>query len=159
MAVQLLLNVFLAFIWMFLSINFTGQGFIIGFLLGLLMLYIMRNIFSSRFYLIRVWAIIKLTALFFKELWVANIDVVKLVLAPKENMQPAFFEYPTILEKDWEITLLSSLITLTPGTIVVHVSDDSRTLYIHAINIDEVEDTIASIKDSFEKAILEVSRP
>lgn len=159
MAVQLLLNVFLAFIWMFLSINFTGQGFIIGFLLGLLMLYIMRNMFSSRFYLIRVWAIIKLTALFFKELWVANIDVVKLVLAPKENMQPAFFEYPTILEKDWEITLLSSLITLTPGTIVVHVSDDSRTLYIHAINIDEVEDTIASIKDSFEKAILEVSRP
>lgn len=159
MAVQLLLNVFLAFIWMFLSINFTGQGFIIGFLLGLLMLYIMRNMFSSRFYLIRVWAIIKLTVLFFKELWVANIDVVKLVLSPKENMQPAFFEYPTILEKDWEITLLSSLITLTPGTIVVHVSDDSRTLYIHAINIDEVEDTIASIKDSFEKAILEVSRP
>lgn len=159
MAIQLLLNVFLAFIWMFLSINFTGQGFIIGFLLGLFMLYIMRNIFSSRFYLIRVWAIIKLTLLFFKELWVANIDVVKLVLAPKEKMQPAFFEYPTILEKDWEITLLSSLITLTPGTIVVHVSDDSRTLYIHAINIDEVEDTIASIKNSFEKAILEVSRP
>lgn len=159
MAVQLLLNVFLAFIWMFLSINFTGQGFIIGFLLGLLMLYIMRNIFSSRFYLIRVWAIIKLTALFFKELWVANIDVVKLALSPKKKMQPAFFEYPTILEKDWEITLLSSLITLTPGTIVVHVSDDSRTLYIHAINMDEVEDTIASIKDSFERAILEVSRP
>lgn len=158
MAVQILLNVFLAFIWMFLSINFTGQGFIIGYLLGLCMLYMMRNMFAGRFYIIRVWAIIKLTALFFKELWVANISVVKIALAPKNTMKPAFFEYPTVLEKDWEITLLSNLITLTPGTIVVHVSDDSKTLYIHAIDIDTVEDTIISIKETFEKAILEVSR-
>lgn len=158
MALQLLLNVFLAFIWMFLSVNFTGQGFFIGFLLGLLMLYIMRNLFPSRFYLHRVWALIKLTLLFLKELWVANIDVVKLAIAPKNSMQPAFFAYPTILDKDWEITLLSSLITLTPGTIVVHISDDSKTLYIHAIDINEVDETIDSIKNSFEKAILEVSR-
>lgn len=157
MAIQLLFNVFLAFLWMFLSSNFTGYGFIIGFLLGLLMLYMMRTMFKERFYLSRVWAVIKLTALFFKELWLANIAVVKIALAPKMNMEPAFFEYPTVLEKDWEITLLSSLITLTPGTIVVHISDDAKTLYIHAIDIDTVEDTILSIKNTFEKAILEVS--
>ncbi|VEI08664.1 Na+/H+ antiporter subunit E [Kurthia zopfii] len=158
MAVQILLNFFLAFIWMFLSINFTGQGFTIGYLLGLVMLYIMRNMFESKFYLHRVWAVIKLTFLFLKELWLANIAVVKIALAPKNTMEPAFFEYPTVLEKDWEITLLSSLITLTPGTIVVHVSDDSKKLYIHAIDIDDVDETIDSIKQSFEKAIMEVSR-
>ena len=65
---------------------------------------------------------------------------------------------PTVLEKDWEVTLLSSLITLTPGTIVVHVSDDQRTLYVHAIDVDDVEEAINSIKQSFEQAILEVSR-
>ncbi|MEG0380944.1 MAG: Na+/H+ antiporter subunit E [Kurthia sp.] len=158
MAIQLLINFLLALIWMFLSINFSVQGFVIGYLLGLVMIYIMRNMFGSRFYLHRVWAIIKLTFLFLKELWLANIDVVKIVLAPKMNMKPAFFEYPTVLEKDWEITLLSSLITLTPGTVVVHVSDDSKTLYIHAIDSDDVESTIDSIKQSFERAILEVSR-
>ncbi|MBQ0138503.1 MAG: Na+/H+ antiporter subunit E [Kurthia sp.] len=158
MPIQILFNVFLAFLWMFLSSNFTGYGFIIGFLLGLLMLYMMRTMFKERFYLHRVWSIIKLTALFFKELWLANIAVVKIALAPKMDMEPAFFEYPTVLEKDWEITLLSSLITLTPGTIVVHISDDAKTLYIHAIDIDTVEETILSIKDTFEKAILEVSR-
>jgi len=41
----------------------------------------------------------------------------------------------------------------------VHVSDDQRTLYIHAIDVDDVEDAIDSIKNSFEKAIKEVSRP
>lgn len=144
---------------MFLSINFTGQGFVIGYLLGLLMVYMMRNMFVGSFYLHRVWAIIKLALLFLKELWLANISVVKIALAKKETMEPAFFEYPTVLENEWEITLLSSLITLTPGTIVVHISDDSKTLYIHAIDVDDIDDTIISIKESFEKAILEVSRP
>lgn len=158
MAIQVLLNFFLAFIWMFLSINFTPQGFVIGYLLGVIMLFIMRNMFPSRFYIDRLWSAIRLTLLFLKELWLANIAVVKIALAPKMNMEPAFFAYPTILEKEWEITLLSSLITLTPGTIVVHVSDDSKILYIHAIDIDDVDETIESIKQSFEKAILEVSR-
>ncbi|WIL37910.1 Na+/H+ antiporter subunit E [Kurthia sp. YJT4] len=158
MAIQVLLNFFLAFIWMFLSINFTPQGFVIGYLLGIIMLFIMRNMFPSRFYINRLWSAIRLAFLFLKELWLANIAVVKIALAPKMDMEPAFFAYPTILEKEWEITLLSSLITLTPGTIVVHVSDDSKTLYIHAIDIDDVDDTIESIKQSFEKAILEVSR-
>ena len=73
-------------------------------------------------------------------------------------MQPMIFAMPTEFEKDWEITLLSSLITLTPGTVVVHVSDDQRTLYIHAIDVDDVDEAIDSIKNTFEKAIMEVSR-
>ena len=38
-------------------------------------------------------------------------------------------------------------------------SEDQHTLYIHAIDIDDVEEAIDSIKNSFEKAIMEVSRP
>ena len=68
------------------------------------------------------------------------------------------FALPTDLEQDWEITLLSSLITLTPGTIVLNVSDDQRILYIHAIDVNDVDEAIDSIKNSFEKAIKEVSR-
>ncbi len=158
MAVQILLNVFLALVWMFLSNTFTGVGFITGYLLGLIMLYMMRHMFKSRFYLHRVWAVIKLFLLFFKELWNANVDVVKHAMKPKITMTPAFFAYPTELTADWEITLLSNLITLTPGTIVVHVSDDSKTLYIHAIDLDDVDEAIASIQNTFEKAIVEVTR-
>ena len=89
----------------------------------------------------------------------SNISVLQVVLRPKLNLQPMIFALPTDLEHDWEITLLSSLITLTPGTIVLNVSDDQRTLYIHAIDVDDVDDAIDSIKNTFEKAIKEVSRP
>lgn len=158
MAFQVMLNFMLAFVWMFLSSNFTAAGFLVGFVLGMILLIIMRRFFTTRLYIGRVWAIIKLCLLFLKELILANIQVLKVVLKPKLDMQPAFFAYPTVLKQDWEITLLSSLITLTPGTVVVHVSDDAKTLYVHAIDIGDVDEAVASIRDSFEKAILEVSR-
>ncbi|EAZ85268.1 Na+/H+ antiporter subunit E [Lysinibacillus sp. FSL M8-0216] len=158
MAFQMILNFVLAFVWMFLSSNYTATGFIIGFLMGIILLIIMRRFFRSRLYVYRLWALLKLTLLFFKELVLANVQVLKVVLKPKLDMQPAFFAYPTVLTEDWEITLLSSLITLTPGTVVVHVSDDAKTLYVHAIDINDVDEAVASIRDSFEKAILEVSK-
>ncbi|GLC90502.1 Na+/H+ antiporter subunit E [Lysinibacillus piscis] len=157
MSLQLFLNFALAFVWMFLSSNYTSTGFIIGYLLGIVLLFAMRRFLETRLYIYRVWALVKLTMLFLKELVLANIQVLKVVLKPKLDMQPAFFAYPTVLTKEWEITLLSSLITLTPGTVVVHVSDDAKTLYVHAIDISDVDEAIAAIRNSFEKAILEVS--
>lgn len=157
MAFQILLNVVLAFIWMFLSGRMNASGFIIGFLLGLLCIVMMRRFFTTRLYVHRVWAVIKLSVLFLKELILANVAVLKVVLQPKMNMAPAFFKYKTELTEEWEITLLSSLITLTPGTVVVHISDDSKYLFIHAIDAADVDETIVAIRDSFEKAIREVS--
>lgn len=158
MSFQILLNFSLAILWMFLASNYTASGFIIGYLLGLLLILALRRFFNSRFYIARVWATIKLAFLFLKELIMANLSVLVLVLRPKLQMKPAFFKYDTELTEEWEITLLSSLITLTPGTVVVHVSDDSKSLFIHAIDSDDINETIDSIKNSFEKAILEVSR-
>jgi multicomponent Na+:H+ antiporter subunit E len=159
MAFQLLLNFFIALVWMFMSTSFTASTFIIGFLIGLLLIIITRRFFSKRLYIGWLWAVFKLVLLFFKELTLSNISVLRVVLRPKMDIQPMIFALPTDLEHDWEITLLSSLITLTPGTIVLNVSDDQKTLYIHAIDVDDVDDAIDSIKNSFEKAIKEVSRP
>lgn len=158
MSFQILLNVFLAFLWMFLSSNYSVSRFIIGYLLGIIVIVALRKFFNSRLYIDRIWAFIKLTILFIKELIIANVAVLKLVIQPKLTMQPAFFKYDTALTEEWEITLLSSLITLTPGTVVVHVSDDSKSLFVHVIDSNDIDETIDSIKNSFEKAILEVSR-
>jgi multicomponent Na+:H+ antiporter subunit E len=158
MAFQIMLNFFIALLWMFLTISFNASTFIVGFLLGALMLWITKGFFPGRFYLNRVWAVIKLISLFFKELVMANIQVLFLIVQPKMPIKPAIFALPTVLEKDWEITLLSNLITLTPGTLVIDISPDSKTLYIHALHYDDADEAIDSIKNTFEKAIQEVSR-
>lgn len=158
MAFQMMINFFIAFLWMFLTVSFNASTFIVGFLLGALMLWITKGFFPGRFYMHRVWAVIYLIGLFFKELISANIQVLFLIVQPKMPIKPAIFALPIVLEKDWEITLLSSLITLTPGTLVIDVSEDSKTLYIHALNYGDADEAIDSIKNTFEKAIQEVSR-
>ncbi len=159
MPLQILLNFVLAFVWMFLTVSYTQSSFIIGYLLGLGILFIMRRFFPSRFYVERLWAIIVLFFIFIRELILSNIQVLIAVLRPRMNIKPAIFALETELQDDWEITLLSSLITLTPGTVVINISDDQKTLYIHALHVDDVDEAVQSIKDSFEKAIVEVSRP
>lgn len=158
MAFQILLNFFIALVWMFMSSSINPTTFVIGYLIGFLLIFMMRRFFKDRIYTVRLWATFKLISLFFRELTLSNISVLLLVIKPKLNIKPMIFALPTELEHDWEITLLSSLITLTPGTIVINVSDDQNTLYIHAIHVDDVDEAIDSIKNSFEKAIKEVSR-
>ena len=158
MAVQILLNVCLGFMWMFLTTTYDLVAFIKGYFFGLLILFVFRNFFSSRFYLYRVYAVVKLLFIFIRELLLANIAVVKIVLTPKLHNTPGIFAYPTRLEKDWEITTLSNLITLTPGTLVVDISEDKKILFVHAVDMNDVQDEIEAIQTSFEKAIMEVSR-
>ena len=158
MAFQILLNFILAFVWMFLKTSYTPASFFVGYFFGLLIIYTFRRFFDSRFYLLRVVAVVNLIYIFTRELILSNISVLKVILSPRLNIKPGIFAFPTELEKDWEITVLSNLITLTPGTLVVEVSEDNKILYVHAMNIDDADDAINSIKNTFEKAIQEVSR-
>lgn len=159
MAFQILLNLFLAFIWMFLQTAYDGPTFTIGYLLGLLIILGFRKFFGTRFYLMRVFAVLRLLTIFLKELVLSNISVLKVILKPKLDIKPGIFALTTDLEKEWEITIFANLITLTPGTLVIDISDDNKTLYIHAMDLsDGIEETIKGIKGTFENAIKEVSR-
>lgn len=105
-----------------------------------------------------VWAIVKLFVLFNKELVKSGIDVIKHIITPKLKIRPGIFAYTTELQSDWEVTLLSCLITLTPGTLTMEISEDGTTLYIHAIDIEDVDLLTQQIRGTFEKAIMEVTR-
>jgi len=147
----------LALTWMFLSTSATGSSFVIGYLLGAIILYLFRRFFDTPFYLRKVVSVVKLILIFSRELIIANLDVFKTILRPKLELTPGIFTYETSLKKDWEITLLSIMITLTPGTLVMDISPDNKTLYIHALNIREINEMIDGIRNSFEQVIKEVS--
>lgn len=105
-----------------------------------------------------VWAIVKLFVLFNKELVKSAFDVIRHIITPKLKIRPGIFAYTTELQGDWEVTLLSCLITLTPGTLTMEISEDGKTLYIHAIDIEDVDLLTQQIRGTFEKAIMEVTR-
>lgn len=158
MAFQISLNVILGITWMLLKNSYMPVDFLKGYIMGLIIIFLFRRFFPTRFYLKPVFSFIHLLLVFIKELILSNIAVLKVVLSPKLNMKPGVFALPIELTKDWEIFLLSSMITLTPGTLVMKVSNDHKKLYVHAMHTPDVEDSINGIKNSFERLIKEVSR-
>lgn len=160
MALQFLLNLLIAFLWMAINNNGSGSSFIVGYVLGIILLLIL---WKSRprtrsFYLIRLWAVLKLLLIFARELTVSNFVVIGHIIRPKLAIRPGIFAYETALTSAWEVTLLSCLICLTPGTLTLDVSKDGKTLYIHAIDIKDAELLVTQIRGTFEQAIMEVTR-
>lgn len=158
MTFQIILNLIIAFVWTFLNGTWSNLQFAIGYLLGIAIIGLLRRFWPYDFYMIKLWKIFKLLALFNKELFLSSFEVIKHVLKPKLSMSPGIIEFHTELQSRWEVTLLSCLICLTPGTLTLDVSPDNQTLYIHAMDIQDAEKLSTQLKDTFEKAIMEVTR-
>ena len=123
-AAQLLLNLFIALLWMLLmdedELKFTT--FFAGFLVGIGIIFFMHRFFGTQFYLRRLYSTIKLLFIFISELTKSSIVVLKQILSPTLKIKPGIFKYETVLESDSEVTMLSLLLTLTPGSVVMEVS-------------------------------------
>lgn len=158
MAMQVLINLFVAFLWMFFQDEWSILSFIGGYFVGLLVVFSLRRFFPTSFYLRKLLAAIQLFLVFFRESVVSSIDVIRHVIRPKLNITPGIFKLETELESDLEVTLLALLITLTPGSVVMEVTPDRKVFYVHALKLPESIDAVNASKVKFEKAIKEVTR-
>lgn len=153
-----LVNILLALAWAAVTGSFTLANIIFGFVLSAGALYLIREQVGSLGYFARGARVISLALLFLYELVLSAWRVAVLVMSPKMNLQPGIFAYPLKVDKDFEITLLANLITLTPGTLSVDVSEDRRILYVHALDCSDPDQTRQDIADGFERKIMEAFR-
>ena len=54
--------------------------------------------------------------------------------------------------------MLASLLTLTPDTLALHLSADRRTLFLHAMFVDDPDRLERRIKQGIERRLLAVIR-
>jgi multicomponent Na+:H+ antiporter subunit E len=151
-----LTNLLLSLAWVALTGQYQASNFFVGLFLGFAAIRITLRGKASQTYGDRLKAIAGFAFFFGKELLLANFRVAYDVLTPRHHMRPGIVAIPLDLKTDLEITVLTTLITLTPGTLSLHVSDDRRTLYMHAMYIDDAEKLIRSVKDGFERRVREV---
>ena len=123
---QLLINLLVAFLWMFLQDSWDFISFAGGYLVGIFIVFSMRRFFMKRFYLITLFAVFKLIFVFLRELISSSVLVVRQVIRPKINVTPGIFKVKTDLKGDWEVSLISMLITLTPGSVVMEMTPDGK---------------------------------
>ena len=100
------------------------------------------------------WHWFVLGVVFFRELLLSVKEVALTVLRPTRVRHSAIVAIPLSVRSEAGIALLANMITLTPGTTSLHVSDDRSVLYVHVMNVSE--DTGQEIKDGFEHLVMKV---
>lgn len=163
---HLFLNILLAIIWCLLQENVRIHEFLIGALLGYGIIRLLKPVLDNEQAARRVFGFTGYFSIFFHtlryifvflyEVIKANLQVVRIVLSPTLDITPGIIAYNMDVESDAGITLLANSITLTPGTLTVDVSKDKKTLYIHALNIEDARVLEKSIKNSLERYSREV---
>ena len=152
------LNVLLAFVWSVSTGAFSLLNLTVGFVLAYLALWLPCRMWGGDTYFRRPWRILKLVAIFLYELAVSAATVAWLVLRPGLRFQSAIIAVPLDERHDLGITLFANLISLTPGTLSLDVSDDRRTLYVHTMDTRDCEAEKRDMKATFERPIREVMR-
>lgn len=142
-------------IWLIANATFATESAIAGLIISAFIALLFASF--ARVYSVIRWSPLVIyyyllyLIVFFIELVKANFSVMRLVFSPRIDIKPAIIEIKTQLKSPIGRLALANTITLTPGTLVVDIKDDS--LFIHWINIsttDPVEATEA-IAGRFEK--------
>lgn len=151
-----LLSLCLLLVWLLLVNDFGVGHWLLGAVLGWLI-----PLVSQLFWINppRIHRPVKLCLFFLRvlvDIIVANLQVAKLILGPTSKLRPAFVEIPLLLEDELALTMLASVISLTPGTVSADLSDDRRTLLVHSLDVGDEAVLVHEIKTRYEAPLLEV---
>ncbi|MBK9292207.1 MAG: Na+/H+ antiporter subunit E [Bacteroidetes bacterium] len=156
----LLLNIFLAFIWLTLTQKFSLDEFAFGYLAGYLVIWFTHHkVRNKPRYVTFVPKFASFAWLFVCEVVKGSLRIATDILRSSPRIRPGIIAIPLDARTDFEIATLASIITLTPGTTSLAVSDDKSLLYVYSVYLDADEQkNIEGIKKGLEKKLLEVLR-
>lgn len=155
-----LLNLLLSLVWVALTGHLNYTNFIFGFIMGFFILWVLSRVGKKeeRSYFFRVPKILMFIAYFFYDMFRANIDVTKQIISRKLEITPGIIAYEHNLINDFEITMLTNIIALTPGNMVIKISEDKKILYIHGLHMHDKERFIERMRNGLEKQLIEILR-
>ena len=125
---------------------------------GIAILGWLASFFYARKAFFQVIYLVELSFFFLWELTKASLAVAFEVVRPDHNMKPGIIAVPLDTKSDLQITIFSSLVTLTPGTLSLDVSADKSHLFVHAMYIENGDSSILAkeLKDGFERRVIRI---
>jgi len=87
----------------------------------------------------RPLAVAQLVGYFAYKLVQANLSLARAVLFSPSRPRSGVVEVPLVGASDALLTLVANMSALVPGTIPVEVSEDPPTIYVHVLQLDDVE--------------------
>ncbi|MBC7183860.1 MAG: Na+/H+ antiporter subunit E [Marinobacter sp.] len=141
--------------WQLLSDGVSGASLVMGLILAWLIPQLTQGFWPERPAFVNAWRMPAYLVLVIKDIIVASFSVAYLILSPRQP-RPVFVCYPLQLQHPLAISMLASTISLTPGTVSADISDDNKTLLIHALDAGSDQEVIDAIHNRYEKRLMEM---
>lgn len=149
-------NLVLASAWAIFFGGFTWLTVLSGLVVGYGVLWLLQPLTGVKSnYFLRVWYWLKLVVMFHYELVVSSIEVLWDIVTPRHRARPAIIDMPLDAKTDAGILLVTNLISLTPGTLSIDVSEDRKTLKVHAMFADDPDAVCHALKSGMEKWVID----
>jgi len=150
------LTLLLMLIWLLLSNTLNLGHLLLGLFLGWVIPLLVRGFLVEVPVVRKPLQLCTFMLMVFYDIVRANLTVAKLVLGPTKSLRPAFVEVPMLIEDDFVLAVLTSIISLTPGTVSSGLSPDHKTLLLHALDAPDVDALVREVKTRYEAPLLEI---
>lgn len=151
-----LFTVSMTAVWLLLVNTLSFAHLLLGVALAIAIPALTARFWPDRVGLRRPRVAMRLAAVVLYDIVVANVQVARLILAPRLKVQPRFVQLPLDVKNPYARTLLAGIITMTPGTVSVDVSARGDHLLIHGLDVRDQAELIRSIKQRYERPLLEI---
>lgn len=151
-----LLTPALALVWLLLANSTVPGQIVLGVLLGWALPLFTLRFWPDTVHVERPLALLRFIGVVLRDILVANLTVARLILGRPERLRPAFVRVPLALQSDLAISLLANTICLTPGTVSSRLALDRSHLLVHALDVADPEQLVATIKHRYEAPLREI---
>lgn len=151
---KLLLPAALLVLWLVLNESFSAGQIVLGAGLALWLSLASIRLRPLRGRPHKLWLLLGLGWRVVVDIVQSNIAVAKLILAPRRAYTPGYVHIPLDLHDPHGRALLGCILTYTPGTVWVDVSNNILTL--HVLDLENEAVWIALVKQRYERTLMEV---
>lgn len=144
--------------WLLLNNTIAAGQVLLGLFVSLLMVFGFRAVRPLQPRLHRPGAALLLLWRVFTDILRSNVAVGRIVLGlhGTRTIHSAFLEVPLTMRDPHGLAALSTIVTATPGTIWVNLSNDSATLTLHVLDLRDERAWIDTIKQRYESLLMEI---
>lgn len=151
-------NLVIAFAWCALAGRLTLVDLLAGYAIGYGLLGWLVPSPAAHAYVRRLPRVLGFVVVYAYEVIVSTLRIAWEVVTPTPRRRPGIIEVPLDVKTDAEIALLANLVTFTPGTVTLDISDDRSRMIVHDMFIKDPEASRSHIKHRYERWVMRLLR-
>ena len=150
-----MLSLSLLLLWLLLANQLSVGQFLLGAFLGWGIALLVRGFWVDVQPVAKPLKLVRFLLLVLLDIVTANLEVARNILGSQAKLRPGFVVVPLELRDEVGLIMLTSIISLTPGTVSADLSDDRCSLLLHCLDVSDPQALVAQIKSRYEAPLLE----